>query len=296
MEDLDLEGLACRQELVEVLGLKSLSHEDLSNHYCVDWLKVHEARFSRATILETADLTGIPKKSIMGPVHYRPLKELGRPGLIIEPPKHQTSIARIRVAIPAQLKAVEKLLEPKSMGLLDTAYTGPKLAEDPRYGKSYGTSQLVYDRSNPGAARAIIVAGSDYEGMSSKLFWAEMLAYLLPGAKLNQILTLIVAMKSESPCEPELLLFAGMNDHLHAAGLREHLRSGEPKSKKIWEAIQTLFAAMNEVKELVASRLGSKTKAVFASSPGYACILPALDVDPDSRRQWMANANDSTES
>ena len=54
----------------------------------------------------------------MGPINYRPLKELGSPGLIVEPPKHRTSIARIRVAIPAQIRAVEKLLEPKSMGFL----------------------------------------------------------------------------------------------------------------------------------------------------------------------------------
>ena len=46
VKDLDLEDLACRQELMEVLGLKSLSHEDLSNHYCVDWLKAQEAHFS----------------------------------------------------------------------------------------------------------------------------------------------------------------------------------------------------------------------------------------------------------
>ena len=32
VNDLDLEDLACRQELVELLGLKSLSHEGLSNH------------------------------------------------------------------------------------------------------------------------------------------------------------------------------------------------------------------------------------------------------------------------
>ena len=43
--------------------------------------------------------------------------------------------------------------------------------------------------------------------------------YLLPGAELYQMLTLIVAIKSETPCEPELLMFAGMNDHLHAGGL-----------------------------------------------------------------------------
>ena len=90
------------------------------------------------------------------------------------------------------------------------------------------------------------------------------------------MLTLIVAIKSETACEPKLLLFAGMNDHPHAAGLLEHLRSGEPTRKKIWEAIQTLFAAMNEVQYLIASRLGSKTMVVFASSPGFANMPPAL--------------------
>ena len=167
------------------------------------------------------------------------------------------------------------------MGLLDTAYMGAKLAGDPMYGRSCGSSQLaktlaVHDRSDPGAARAVIVAGSDFEGTSPKLFWPETLVYLLPGAELNQMLTLIVAMKSKTPCEPELFLFAGMNDHLHAAGLLEPLRSGEPLPKKIWEAIQTLFASMNEMQELVTSRLGSKTRVVFPSSPGYVGMSPAL--------------------
>ena len=209
--------------------------------------------------METADLTGIPLKSILGPVNYRPLKQLGSPGLIVEPPKHRTSIARIRVATPAKLRVKEKLLEPKDMGLLDAAYKGPKLAENTRYGKPYGSSQLaktlaVYDRSDPGAARVIIVAGSDFEGTSPKLFWPETSVYLLPGAELSQMLTLVVAIKSETPCEPQLLLFAGINDHLNAAGLLEHLKGEAPKPKKNWEAIQKLFAAMNEVQEPVVSR------------------------------------------
>ena len=164
---------------MEVLGLTSLPHEDLSNHYCVDWLKAHEAHISRDKTLEIADLTEIPEKSIIGSVNYRPLKELVSPGLIVEPPKHRTSFVRIP----------------------DTAYMGPKLSEIPRYGKSYGTSELaktpaVYDRSDPGAARVIIVAGSDFDGTSPKLLWPETLVYLLPGAELNRMLTLIVAMKS----------------------------------------------------------------------------------------------------
>ena len=223
VKELNLEDLECRQELAEALGLERVSHEDLGRHQCVDWLKAHETHFSRAKIMETADLTGIPTKSVMGPINYRPLKSLGSPGLVMEPPKHRTSIARIRLATPAQLRVVEKLLVPREMELPDAAYEGTRLADDPRYGKPCGNTQLaktlaVYDRADPAAARVVIVAGSDFEGTSPKLFWPETLIYSLPGAELNQMLTLVVAIKSEMPCEPELLLFAGMNDHLHATG------------------------------------------------------------------------------
>ena len=120
------------------------------------------------------------------------------------------------------------------------------------------------------------MAGSDFEGRSPKLFWPETLVYLLPGAELNQMLTLVVAIKSEMPCEPELLLFAGMNDHLHAAQILEHLKSDAPAPKKVFEAIQTLFAAINEVQENATTRFGAKTKVAFTTSPGYASMPPAL--------------------
>ena len=134
VKELDLEDLECRQELAEVLGLRHMSHGDLSRHQCVDWLKAHEAHFSRARMMKKADLTGIPTKSVIGPINYRPLKLLGSPGLTVEPPKHRTSIARIRLATPAQLRVVDKLLDPREMELPDAAYEGAKLADDPRYG------------------------------------------------------------------------------------------------------------------------------------------------------------------
>ena len=281
VKELDLEDLECRQELAEALGLERVSHEDLGRHQCVDWLKAHETHFSKSKIMETADLTGIPTKSVMGPINYRPLKLLGSSGLVVEPPKHRTSIARIRLATPAQLRVVDKLLDPREMELPDAAYEGTRLADDPRYAKPCGKTQLaktlaVYDRADPAAARVVIIAGSDFEGTSPKLFWPETLIYSLPGAELNQMLTFVVAIKSEMPCEPELLLFAGMNDHLHATGFLEQLKGDEPAPKRIWEAIQTLFAAMNEVQENVVSRFGSKTKVVFTTSPGYASMPPAL--------------------
>ena len=281
VKELDLEDLECRLELAKALGLEQVSHEDLGRLQCVDWLKAHETHFSRAKMTETADLTGIPTKSVMGPINYRPLKSLGSPGFVVEPPKHRTSIARNRVATPAQLRVVDKLMDPREMELPDAAYEGTKLANDPRYGKHCGNTQLaktlaVYDRADPAAARVVIVAGSDFEGTSPKLFWPETLIYSLPGAELNRMLTLVVAVKSEMPCEPELMLFAGMNDHLHATGFLEQLKGDEPTPKKIWEAIQTLFAAMNEVQENVTSRFGSKTKVAFTTSPGYASMPPAL--------------------
>ena len=167
------------------------------------------------------------------------------------------------------------------MELPDAAYEGTRLADDPRYGKPCGSTQLaktlaVYDRADPAAGRVVIVAGSDFEGTSPKWFWPETLIYSLPGAELDQMLTLVVAIKSEMPCEPELLLFAGMHDHLHATGFLEQLKGDEPAPKRIWEAIQTLFAAMNEVQENVTSRFGSKTRVVFRTSPGYASMPPAL--------------------
>ena len=192
VKELDLEDLECRLELAKALGLERVSHEDLGRHQCVDWLKAHETHFSRAKIMETADLTGIPTKSVMEPINYRPLKSLGSPGLVVEPPKHRTSIARIRVATPAQLRVVDKLMDPREMELPDAAYEGTRLANDPRYGKPCGNTQLaktlaVYDRADPAAARVVIVAGSDFEGTSPKLFWPETLIYSLPGAELNHM-------------------------------------------------------------------------------------------------------------
>ena len=47
------------------------------------------------------------------------------------------------MAIPTELREVDKLLEPKNMGLPVTVYMSSKLQEDPMYGRSCGTSQLA---------------------------------------------------------------------------------------------------------------------------------------------------------
>ena len=83
------------------------------------------------------------------------------------------------MAIPAQLRAVEMLLDPKSMGLSDTAYASKVSGRceirrriwSVKVGKCSG--RLLSLRSDPGAARVVIVADSDFAGTSEKLFWPE---------------------------------------------------------------------------------------------------------------------------
>ena len=121
--------------------------------------------------------------------------------------------------------------------------------------------------------------------------------YLLPGAELNQMLNLVVAIKSETPCEPELLPFAGMNDHLHAARLLEHLKGEASAPKKIWEATQTLFAAMKELQESVVSRFGPKTRVALTTYPGAACLAVCVcKVIIDSGRERRADTYGSSQS
>ena len=111
------------------------------------------------------------------------------------------------LATPVQLRVVDKLLDPREMELPDSAYEGTRLADDPRYGKPCRNTQLaktmaVYDRADPAAARVIIVTGLDFEGTSPKLFWPETLVYSLPGAELNQMLTLVVAINRRCLASP----------------------------------------------------------------------------------------------
>ena len=127
-----------------------------------------------------------PENDDFCPNHLIILEGTGKPGC-------DCRTTRLMLAIPAQFH-----------GLTDTANASPELLNDVRYGEAYGASTLAkalaaYDRSDPRAPIFIIRTR----------------------AELNQMLTLVVAIKLETPFEPELLLFAGMNDHVDAAGLLE---------------------------------------------------------------------------
>ena len=138
------------------------------------------------------------------PVDYRPLKELGSPGAIAKPPTHRTILARIRVAI-------EKLLVPKLMGLPDAAFAVLKVVNDARYGEGHEESKLPGRlRSNGlGSCKSHNRREFGFHGKFGETILAKTLVYMLPEAGLSPMMTLLVAIKSETPCELELLLFAG---------------------------------------------------------------------------------------
>ena len=79
----------------------------------------------------------------------------------------------------------------------------------------------VYNRQDLGAAIASILAV--FVSTSTQFFCREMRLYVLLRVDLKQKLTFVVAIKSEVLCMLYLLIFAGMNDHMHATGLLEKL-------------------------------------------------------------------------
>ena len=89
-----------------LLELKCLSHEDLSNQFCVDWLKAREAHFLRHRNLERSDLSGIPRIAVFGPIIYRPLKELGSPGKILSNRCDENHVDLSMAETPKELKTL----------------------------------------------------------------------------------------------------------------------------------------------------------------------------------------------
>ena len=199
------------------IELKCLSHEDLSNQFCVDWLKAREAHFFRHRNLERSDLSGIPRSAVFGPIIYRPLKELGSPGKIEA--SYEPGLNKGGETCATASSGQASGLDPKFLRFPETAYAGPELLNDAKCGEGLGAIKLTkaladYNCLDPGAARVLIVASLDFMGTPEKLFWPKTHVYMLPWAEPNQMLCLVVAIKSETPCEPELLLFTGKKDHL----------------------------------------------------------------------------------
>ena len=183
---------------MEALKHKSLSHEDLGDHFYVDWLKAHEAHFSRVSTLEIAREPELLTKTIFCPINY---KLYFRNILYPNARKYRSKKARIRTAVPTQLRIIVKFPDPQAIGLPLTGYSGPELAQKTTNQEEICAFKIAkaiaaYDRADPGAARIIIKLGLRDD--HSKMFWPETLLNVLPGAELNQMLIFILAIRSKT--------------------------------------------------------------------------------------------------
>ena len=113
--------------------------------------RAREAFFSRKDFGDR-EFNRCPVEGDFWPINYRPLKGLGTTGAIAE---HE--FGQNKCGDTAQLEAVDKLLDPKTMVFSDTACVGTELSKDAKHGENFGASKLakalaVYDLSDPGAA------------------------------------------------------------------------------------------------------------------------------------------------
>ena len=80
--------------------------------------------------------------------------------------------------------------------------------------------------------------------------------------------------------DPQVIIFAGSNDHLQSRGLLPRLTDGSiPSNEVMGEAIMTLLSAMTEVETSVQRHFTKNVvKIIFVLSPGYAALPEPLQI------------------
>ena len=77
---------------------------------------------------------------------------------------------------------------------------------------------------------------------------------------------------------PIIIVFAGINDHLHCRGFLSRLREPTTAEAAVWPAIKDILESMGEVENTLKEGAFTKItpRAVFALSPGYAHLPDGL--------------------
>ena len=77
---------------------------------------------------------------------------------------------------------------------------------------------------------------------------------------------------------PIIIVFAGINGHLHCRGFLSRLREPTTAEAAVWPAIKDILESMGEVENTLKEGAFTKItpRAVFALSPGYAHLPDGL--------------------
>ena len=284
---LDLQRVSFIEEARRMLNGATLSVSRLYSITGVDWLIAASINFSSTTALRFADLEGLPSNNIMGPVNARPLQDVRlnhdegnreeRPGRFLT----------TRAPIGKHVKMFRQLTTPPGH-VKERIY--PKLVgqdgDVQRYGglkaiKKEETIFAAYGKAEMRKAKIMIVANSEFAYTSKSLFWPDVIMLAAVDLDLLQSVSLAIGVQRQTDMNLIMILmivFAGINDHLHSRGFLSRLRDPTTAENAVWPAIKDILESMGEVVD--ATKQGSFTKVtprvVFALSPGYAHLPDGL--------------------
>ena len=98
-----------------------------------------------------------------------------------------------------------------------------------RYGglkaiKKDGTIFAAYDKAEMRKATILVVASSDFVYISKSLFWPDVIMLTAVDLHLMQSVSMAIGVKRQTDMNPNTIVFAGINDHLHSRGFLSRLR------------------------------------------------------------------------
>ena len=155
-----------------------------------------------------------------------------------------------------------------------------------RYGglkaiKKEETIFAAYGKAEMRKAKIMIVANSEFAYTSKSLFWPDVIMLAAVDLDLLQSVSLAIGVQRQTDMNLIMIImivFAGINDHLHSRGFLSRLRDPTTAENAVWPAIKDILESMGEVVD--ATKQGSFTKVtprvVFALSPGYAHLPDGL--------------------
>ena len=113
----------------------------------------------------------------------------------------------------------------------------------------------AYDPLDIKNAKYLIVASSDHLYTPRSLLWPGVIFLTAPTLDWGQAVGMAISVQRNVSMDPQVMIIAGYNDHLHSRGLLARLTDRSvPSNEVMGEAIVTLLSAMAEMQVAVRQR------------------------------------------
>ena len=225
---LDLQRVSFIEDARRVLNGATLSVSRLYSITGVDWLIAASINFSSTTALRFADLEGLPSNNTMGPVNARPLQDVRLNHDEGNREKRPGRFLTTRAPIGQHVKMFRQLTTPPGH-VKERIY--PKLVNQNGDVQIYGGLKAIkkdetifaaYDKAEMRKAKIMIVANSELVYTSNSLFLLDVIMLAAVDLDLLQSVSLAIGVQRQTDMNPITIVFAGIKDHLHSRGLKDH--------------------------------------------------------------------------